>query len=209
MKKVIVGVLLAASFGVASADSIKLFSAMPVVYSGEQVTQDQAISIAEKTVYLKCNSLPVKAVISSNKEGNGNFVVDNFITLNKTNVCPDENNGACFSGITNESVWADIYYNKKIDSTAKALDVYGAINPIDVSSKLAEGNQFVEFNIMDMGVTSANSDVWLTTNCVSPPQVVVCHKQGTEAEKTLKVAQSAAHSHLEHGDKIGSCDLSE
>ncbi len=39
----------------------------------------------------------------------------------------------------------------------------------------------------------------------SPPRVVVCHKPGTPAQKTMTLPQPAAEAHLRHGDTLGPC----
>ncbi len=39
-----------------------------------------------------------------------------------------------------------------------------------------------------------------------PKKFAICHKPGTDAEKTLHVASAAIPGHLDHGDTIGPCD---
>jgi len=38
-----------------------------------------------------------------------------------------------------------------------------------------------------------------------PEKVVICHKPGTRAEQTVKVAADAVAAHLRHGDRRGDC----
>ena len=39
----------------------------------------------------------------------------------------------------------------------------------------------------------------------SPPRVVVCHKPGTPAQKTMTLPEPAVQAHLGHGDTLGPC----
>jgi hypothetical protein len=43
------------------------------------------------------------------------------------------------------------------------------------------------------------------TKPAKPEQVVICHKPGTPAERTLRVAAAAVAAHLRHGDRLGDC----
>lgn len=39
----------------------------------------------------------------------------------------------------------------------------------------------------------------------APGKVVLCHKPGTPAERTIEVAETAVQAHLDHGDREGEC----
>ena len=42
-----------------------------------------------------------------------------------------------------------------------------------------------------------------------PDKVIICHKPGTPAEKTMLIPETALEGHLQHGDYLGSCEEGE
>lgn len=175
-------------------NAIKLFDATPVTEGapctgpfGCDAVLDRMV-FDEATLVLSCTGRPT-GILSSTKDGRGGLVVDNFIEVNGANVCGGA--GSCF----NEPVFGTI--------GTPALDAYQSVPPIDIGALLPHGRRStVTFNLVDVGVIYANSDVWLVTNCTAYSKVDICHKPGTPAEHVITVSQSAVSGHLGHGDTI-------
>jgi len=144
--------------------------------------------------------MPV-ATLSSTPDGTGDVIVDNFLTMNGVNVCESPGTFDCGS-VPTCSFSCIVNF---LGDTGNTLTSYTPVPPIDISGELALGSQLVTFELMDWGGFLASSDLWLVTNCDVPPQVAICHKPGTPAQKTLLVTQSAVPAHLGHGDTLGPC----
>ncbi len=89
-----------------------------------------------------------RAVLSSTPDGTGSFVVDNYISINGSNPCP--NRGSCFSSI--------------IDTTLVGRPIENAlrpISPLDVTSLIPTGTSTVAFELVDTGVIAGNTTIYL------------------------------------------------
>jgi hypothetical protein len=168
-----------------------VFEEIAVTGSGAVTDPSLAVSFAQTALVLACDAAPM-ATLSSTPDGARSLVVDNFLTVNGVNVCGPPGLFGCGSVPTCDfSCFAGFL---------------GSIPPIDLSGQLVPGRQLVTFELMDWGGFLISSDLWLVTNCQVLPQVAICHKPGTAAEKTLLVAQSAVPGHLGHGDTLDPCD---
>jgi hypothetical protein len=188
---IVIGLLL---FGAASAqNTMKLFDATNITPTDTSSSWNprNPMIYASKDVYLSCplGGQPYAWVTGPN---NGSLIADNFFTINKNNICPDEWN--CFEG------------NFVSPSSAVGLPVesaYIGIAPIDVSSYIS-GSGVYTFQLSDYSFMYGNSEIYLHTSCDFGS--TVCHRNnGNAAPKTLKVSQSAVAAHLAHGDTEGPC----
>jgi len=173
--------------------AIKLFAAAPVAESAPCVNPSDCSPLVDRVVFdeatllLSCSAHP-SAILASAPDGRGRLVVDNFIEVNGTNVCPG---GICFDYPTTEVIGMS------------AADAYQSVPPIDVSGLMPrKGPGTVTVSLVDYGGFYANSDVWLVTDCTVHHKAAVCHKPGTPAEKILTVGLSAISGHLRHGDTL-------
>ena len=182
-------VTLAGTLFAAGQTTIKLFNGTPVSNSGVITSPEQAISFDEVALTLNCPAEPT-GILSGTADGTGGVVVDNFLTVNGTNVCPG--GGNCFR-----------FFFGTVGQPAES--VYGAVGPLDISAELASGRSLLTVELKDFGGVLGSSDVYLVTNCVIAERVDVCHKPGTSSQRTIEVAQSAVRGHLSHGDTLGAC----
>lgn len=195
IKKTILCLVLATlAEGVIADSSVQIFPATDIYDTGNVTTPAQAVSYDTKSIVVDCptGALPT-AIISSTSDGSGSFVVDNFLAVDGVNVCPGAGDTkGCFTSFVGPPAGA-------------ALEHYGPISPLDVSASFSEGKHVVTFDAMDWGGIAAKSNIWLVTSCSVPPQVVICHKPDTPAQKTLTLPQSAVPGHLGHGDSLEEC----
>lgn len=132
-----------------SPTSLHLFTQTPATDSGPGTGPSQAVAFASYQVVLRCDS-PVSAVLASTADGTGKLVVDNFMTVNGTNVCT--------GGIYSQN-------SENCYSTYSENSGYSGVNPIDISDKIPAGKSLVQFSLMDFGGFLGNSDIYLVTNC--------------------------------------------
>jgi hypothetical protein len=189
---------------------INLFTPTPITRSdprfptgpNAQFNFDDAISFA--TAYVSC---PVNGTGIISDLNGGSFIVDNFLTVNGTNVCPGGPEGNCFSTIPGPLV-----------EGAPIETGFTPVAPINISNLLSAGGIYT-FNLMDYGGVYGNTAVNLTnTNCQLIPQTedgkfAVCHRQGGNGKnvkyKTLYVGDlDSVSDHLNHGDQPGACSNS-
>jgi hypothetical protein len=168
--------------------TVKLFDAV-AIDSGAQATYETASAFATAQVYLSCPSGPITSAKLTGPNG-GKFIVDNFITVNGTDVCP----GNCFSELL----------DNPMSFLGESMDVpYLGVDPIDISAFVST-NGLYTFSAMDYGYTLGTTEVYLTTTCSSVNQV--CHRNnGSSGQKTLNVGAAAVAAHLAHGDTAGPC----
>lgn len=171
------------------ATSLHLFTQTPATDSGPGTGPSQAVAFASYQIVLRCDN-PVSAVLASTADGTGQLVVDNFMTVNDTNICT--------GGIYSQD-------SENCYSEYSQYRGYSGVNPIDISDKIPAGKGFFEISLMDFGGFLGNSDIWLVTNCAVDEKVELCHKPRTAAQKTISVFQSAVPGHLGHGDYLGPC----
>jgi hypothetical protein len=128
----------------AQTNWIKLFDAAPVTNSGP--IRSQSVTFGQTDLVLACPPVPA-ATVSSNPEGTGPVVVDNFLTVNGRNVCP----GNCFQKFNGGSSDASLAYT--------------GVPALEISASIPSGINEVRFAIQDYGGFAGNSEVWLLTNC--------------------------------------------
>jgi len=58
----------------------------------------------------------------------------------------------------------------------------------------------------DIVDTERELDTESEEEATSPLSILVCHKPGTPAEKSMNIPLNALQGHLAHGDYIGDCD---
>jgi hypothetical protein len=179
--------------------AIKLFDARPFTPSGPITDPTLAKPFAHADVTLICPQTPT-ATLSSTPDGTGKLLVDNWIQVNGDNVCT----GLIDCGFTVPHTCAPSCFARFYLAT----DSYGPVPPIDIDDYVAPGFISLSFDLMDWGYALASSDVWLVTDCRLPSEgkQVICHKPGTPAEHTLRVAVAAVPAHLAHGDTLGPCE---
>ena len=187
--------LMAFSSAALAQNSVKLFDPVAITSSDPStlLSYNAVAPFGTTQVYLSC---PVGEKPEATLTGpyGGKLVVDNYVTINGTNVCP---NGNCFV-----SVFADPvnYLGDSVNSS------YLGVDPIDVSNVIT-GSGLYTFSFVDYGYTLASSEVYLNTSCsFAPAASQVCHRDnGNKGQKTLTVGPAALSAHLAHGDSEGPC----
>jgi hypothetical protein len=135
----------------AFANAIKLFDAVPVSNVGTITDPLKALSFGQTQLVLICPPVPL-AIISSDVDGTGPIVVDNFLTVNGVNVCPlGLGFGNCFQSFHGGSSDASIAYT--------------GVPAIDISPRISSGSHVVSFSLDDHGGLLGSSEIWLVTNC--------------------------------------------
>jgi len=175
--------------------TINLFDPVDVTLSPAGTSAANPFTFGETSLFLSC---PVGATATLSGPDAGNLIVDNFLTVNGTNVCPDDPNnpfnGSCFSN------------NFSLNTGGQIEDTFSGVAPIDISSLLITGNNLFTFNLVDAGLIFGSTEINLTTTCsqVYP----VCHRNnGKKGQKTIFVgSQNAVNAHVtNHGDTVGPC----
>lgn len=173
--------------------TIKLFDPVNLTDRGSDTT---LYSFGTKVVNLSCSE-GATATISGSEAENGNLIVDNFLAVNGTNICPS--GASCFSGVF------DNPYNHIGQPIGNA---FLPIAPVDISSLLIPGVGQYTFDLMDAGFIYGSSEVNLITTCTLVEEVfAICHRDnGKKQQKTIYVgSQNAVQAHLNHGDTLGPC----
>ena len=137
----------------AFANAIKLFDAVPVTTVGPVTGAHQAVSFGQTQLVLICPPAP-SAIISSDVDGTGPVVVDNFLTVDGLNVCPT----AVDSGYRN-------CFQRFRGGSSDASLAYIGVAAIDISSHMSRGSHVVNFALDDHGGLLGSSEIWLVTNC--------------------------------------------
>lgn len=213
MKFFLPAILLLAFAAAGSAQStIKLFDPIAIGVSDYNMIMNSTPwgMYRSVQVYLSC---PTSGKLTSTISGpnGGDFIVDNVLMLNDTNVC----SGNCFSLTSDPGAHIGM----------PAETAYQGVRPVNVSRAIT-GSGLYTFNLIDSGYTYTTSAVYLTTSCSiipinTPPQQdptptptpaptgdgsTVCHRDnGNSGPQTLTVGPAAVASHLAHGDTIGAC----
>jgi hypothetical protein len=178
-------------------NSIKLFDSVAITSSDTStlLSYNSAASFGSAQVYLSC---PVGERPQATLSGpyGGQLVVDNFLTVNGTNVCNGQEN-SCFSSVFTDPI---NYLGGATNSS------YMGVNPIDISSQIT-GSGLYTFSRMDLGYTLTSSEIYLNTSCsFEPVASQICHRDnGSKGRKTLTVGPAALSAHLAHGDSAGPC----
>lgn len=175
-------------------NAVKLFDATAIDMRDGTLPMgfENSVTFGSKEVYLSC---PLDAVSTISGPGGGNFIVDNYLTINNVNICPGGAEGSCFGGTFSDP-------GQFLGEIMEAS--YNSIAPIDVSSHITGKSNYV-FNVRDISWSFGSSEVYLNTTCSVISQV--CHRDnGRRVEKTLNIGGSAVAAHLAHGDTEGPCE---
>lgn len=182
------------SANLSAQTSIKLFDATPIDTRDSSLPMgfDYSVNFGTKEVYLSC---PVGAQSTISGPNAGNFIVDNYITINNVNICPGGADASCFGGT----------FTDPGPFVGEMMEVaYHSIAPVDVSSYITGSGNYV-FNVRDISWTFGSTEVYLNTTCSTVSQV--CHRDnGRRVQKTLSIGGSAVAAHLSHGDTEGPCE---
>jgi len=174
-------------------NTFKLFDATPIDSRDSSLPMgfDNSVAFGAKEIYLTC---PVGAQSTISGPGGGNFIVDNYLSINNVNICPGGAEASCFSGT----------FNDPGQFLGEIMEVsYNGIAPVDVSSQITGSGNYV-FNVRDISWTFGSTEIYLNTTCSTVSQV--CHRDnGKPGGKTLTVGGSAVAAHLSHGDTQGPC----
>src|SRR5215213_5844211 len=82
-------------------NTVKLFDATPIDSRDSSLPMgfDYSVDFGTKEIYLSC---PVGAQSTISGPGGGNFIVDNYLSINNVNICPGGAEGSCFAGTLND-----------------------------------------------------------------------------------------------------------
>lgn len=163
-------------------------------------------SFGTTTVYLSCPTSQTGTLSGAN---GGSLIVDDFFTVNGTNVCPF--GGNCFS---DSGGAAGFYAANDFPGVFPIETYYTGVGPLQI--QLAAGINPYTFNLMNGGTEFGSTEINLTSTCtvVPAPQqetFTVCHRNnGSKQRKTITVgSQAAVDAHLKHGDTLGACSVPE
>ncbi|MDQ3711466.1 MAG: hypothetical protein M3388_04530 [Acidobacteriota bacterium] len=153
-----------------------------------------AASFRTTTVYLSCSTAQIGTLSGAN---GGSLIVDDFFTVNETNVCLT---GSCFS----DSGGASGFYAANDYPGLYPIETYyTGVSPLQI--QLAAGTNPYTFNLVNGGGEYGSTEINLTTNCsqIYP----ICHRNnGVNGQNTIYVdSQNAVNVHLRHGDTAGVC----
>ena len=132
------------------SDSYHLFSAVPSTASFTPINLEKAWRYAGPLDIDLCYSSIDSAVISSNPEGTGGIVVDNYILVNGQSPCGD----SCFDGIKQNVTLEGGHDITELEDPTKA--------PVDVKDKLVKGTN--TFELWDWGGIYGNTDLYLVVS---------------------------------------------
>ncbi|HVE56941.1 MAG TPA: hypothetical protein VNB22_08930 [Pyrinomonadaceae bacterium] len=174
-------------------NTVKLFDATPIEMrpSDPTLNFNTAVAFGTTEIYLTC---PLNPQSNLSGPGGGNVIVDNFLTVNGTNICPGGGEYNCF----------DYTLNDPMHFLGEIVDVsYFGVAPIDISNQITASGTY-KFEVKDYGYTFGSNEIYLNTTCSFVSQV--CHRDnGRRVEKTLTIGGSAVAAHLAHGDTQGAC----
>ncbi len=167
------------------------FQLAPVV-----ISPGGTFDFGQKQVYL---SYPVDATATLSGPNGGNLIVDNLLTVNETNVCP--NGGSCF------------FFNFDLTTGGPIENTFLGVAPINISDLLTPGANLYTFNLIDQGAVYGNTAIDLTTTCTvfapTSEGFPVCHHDnGKKGKKTIYVdSLDSVNAHLRNhdGDTAGAC----
>ena len=187
--------LLVLSVPAFSQNTLRLFDSVVITPSDATVPWRYMYAVPYRTaeVYLNCPvGGPAHAYLTG--PSGGNLIVDNFMTVNGANVCPEEWN--CFAGLLTSP------------ATATGLPVqtaYIGVSPLHISGYI-NGSGVYRFELMDYGWSYGSTEIFLNTSCTFEATTQVCHRNfGRFEGKTLTIGESALAAHLAHGDTEGPC----
>ena len=162
----------ATASAVSGQNAIQLFSPANVRVSTQGTGYgDQAKTFNSTILNLKCAASPVHAVLSSSPDGNGNVLVDNFISLSVNGATSVD---ICKHGTTEHNGQQQNCFNTTYESKAQhggligqdpdGLASSGGVPPIDISSHLWPGSIQAQIATVDTGGYLTSSTMYLVTN---------------------------------------------
>jgi uncharacterized repeat protein (TIGR01451 family) len=164
----------ATASAVSGQNAIQLFSPANVRVSTQGTGHgDDAKTFNSTILNLKCDASPVHAVLSSSPDGNGNVLVDNFISLKvngkyAVDICKygtSEGDGQqnCFNTTYASQASAGKLTGQDPDGLASS----GGVPPIDISSHLWPGALQAQIGTVDTGSYLTSTTLYLVTNCTN------------------------------------------
>jgi uncharacterized repeat protein (TIGR01451 family) len=155
-------------------NAIQLFSPANVRLSAQGTGHgDEAKTFNSTILNLQCAASPVHAVLSSSPDGNGNVLVDNFISLSvggstPVDICKNgtsENGGQqnCFNTTYASQASGGTLTGQDPDGFASS----GGVPPLDISSYLSPGAIQAQIRTVDTGGYLTSSTLYLVTNCTN------------------------------------------
>jgi uncharacterized repeat protein (TIGR01451 family) len=163
----------ATASAVSAQTAIQLFGPVNVRPSTQGTGYgNQAKTFNSKMLNLSCPS-PVHATISSSPDGNGNVLVDNYVSLSvggngPVNICRngvEENGGQqdCFTSSYQSQASNGGLNGQDPDGFVST----GGVSPIDISNQLWPGMIQTQISLVDTGGYLTSSSLYLVTNCTS------------------------------------------
>ncbi|MGA3223427.1 MAG: hypothetical protein ABSC65_06670 [Acidobacteriaceae bacterium] len=163
----------ATASAVSAQTAIQLFGPVNVRPSTQGTGYgNQAKTFNSKMLNLSCPS-PVHATISSSPDGNGNVLVDNYVSLSvggngPVNICRNgvEENGG------QQDCFTSSYQSQASNGGLNGQDPDGFVStggvpPIDISNQLWPGMIQTQISLVDTGGYLTSSSLYLVTNCTS------------------------------------------
>ena len=166
-------ICLAATATAVSGQAVQIFTPANVRYSTSGTGYGaNAMTFNTKTLNLTCTA-PIHATISSTADGNGNVLVDNYISLSVGGSKPVD---ICRNGTTEnggqQNCFNPTYGSEASDGSLNGQDpdgltASGGVPPLDISSYLLPGANAVQIGTVDTGYFLTSSTLYLVTNCTS------------------------------------------
>jgi hypothetical protein len=167
-------ICIATASAASGQNAIQLFSPANVRVSTQGTGHgDDAKTFNSTILNLNCAVSPVHAVISSSPDGNGNVLVDNFISLGvngktavdicKHGTSEDDGQQNCF----NTTYASQASEGKLTGQDPDGLASSGGVPPIDISSHLWPGAFQAQIRTVDTGGYLTSSTLYLVTNCTN------------------------------------------
>jgi uncharacterized repeat protein (TIGR01451 family) len=164
----------ATASAVSGQNAIQLFSPANVRVSTQGTGYgDKANTFNSTILNLNCAISPVHAVLSSSPDGNGNVLVDNFVSLGVGGATPVDicKNGTSENG-GQQNCFTPTYATpasegKLTGQDPDGLASSGGVPPIDVSSYFSPGAIQAQIRTVDTGGYLTSSTLYLVTNCTN------------------------------------------
>ncbi len=150
--------------------AVKLFDAIPAFETGSVTSPASAIVFAEKTLTVT-RTVGSSLIISSTVDGTGPIVVDNFMTIDGTNVCI----GGIESPAGNQNCFAGLLGGR----TGPMETLLSPVVPLDVTTTIPLGTSTVTFQLRDFGAIAGNTNLFLMT-VTSAINVTIDIKPGSD-----------------------------
>jgi uncharacterized repeat protein (TIGR01451 family) len=210
----------ATASAVSGQNAVQLFSPANVRVSTQGTGYgDKANTFNSTILNLNCAVSPVHAVLSSSPDGNGNVLVDNFVSLSVGGATPVD---ICKNG-TSENGGQQNCFNPNYASPASegkltgqdpdGLASSGGVPPIDVSSYFSPGAIQAQIRTVDTGGYLTSSTLYLVTNCtnlgISGPGNITGNPISSSNPTSQQLTQSYAFSSSNNLQVQFSYDLSQ